>query len=106
MNPRTILLVDDDADLREMLVEQLSLYEEFVVLEEESATKGIQAARGGVIDLLIIDVGLPDMDGREAVKILRLSLYDQGVHQATIARRDDDSFGLLAEDVIDICLTT
>ena len=50
MNPRTLLLVDDDADLREMLVEQLSLYEEFVVLEEESATKGIQAARGGVID--------------------------------------------------------
>ena len=47
MNPRTILLVDDDADLREMLVEQLSLYEEFVVLEEESATKGIHAARGG-----------------------------------------------------------
>ncbi|MFZ2102868.1 MAG: DNA-binding response regulator, partial [Oricola sp.] len=33
MNPRTILLVDDDTDLREMLVEQLSLYEEFVVLE-------------------------------------------------------------------------
>mgnify|MGYP000303690588 FL=1 len=91
MNPRTILLVDDDADLREMLVEQLSLYEEFVVLEEESATKGIQAARGGVIDLLIIDVGLPDMDGREAVKILRKSGFKAPVIMLTGHDTDSDT---------------
>jgi CheY-like chemotaxis protein len=91
MNPRTLLLVDDDADLREMLVEQLSLYEEFVVLEEESATKGIQAARGGVIDLLIIDVGLPDMDGREAVKILRKSGFKAPVIMLTGHDTDSDT---------------
>src|SRR5690606_12672688 len=33
--------------------------------------RGIQAARASQIDLLIMDVGLPDMDGREAVKLLR-----------------------------------
>jgi DNA-binding response OmpR family regulator len=71
MTARTILLVDDDQDLRETLVEQLRLYEEFAVLEEDCAAKGIQAARNGQIDLLIMDVGLPDMDGREAVKLLR-----------------------------------
>ena len=36
-----------------------------------SATAGIQAAREGHVDLIIMDVGLPDMDGREAVKLLR-----------------------------------
>ncbi|MCI5075523.1 response regulator transcription factor [Oricola sp.] len=91
MNPRTILLVDDDQDLREMLVEQLSLYEEFVVLEEETATKGIQAARGGVIDLLIIDVGLPDMDGREAVKLLRKSGFKAPVIMLTGHDTDSDT---------------
>ena len=43
MTARTILLVDDDADLRETLVEQLGLYEEFSVLEEPNAGKGIAA---------------------------------------------------------------
>ncbi len=71
MTARTILLVDDDQDLREALIEQLDLYEEFELLQEDSATRGIQTARANHLDLLIMDVGLPDMDGREAVKLLR-----------------------------------
>ena len=71
MTARTILLVDDDQDLREALIEQLDLYEEFELLQQDSATRGIQTARANHLDLLIMDVGLPDMDGREAVKILR-----------------------------------
>ena len=54
------------------------------------------AALGELVDLAGLKSGeklrvLVSHEG-EAVKILRLSLYDQGVHQATIARRDDDSF--------------
>jgi DNA-binding response OmpR family regulator len=75
MTSRTILIVDDDDDLRATLVEQLSLYEEFDVLQEATASKGVAMARGGMVDLLIMDVGLPDMDGREAVKILRKGGY-------------------------------
>ncbi|MGU3399072.1 response regulator transcription factor [Brucellaceae bacterium D45D] len=71
MTGRTILIVDDDEDLRSILVEQLELCEEFQILQEDNATKGIQTARSGTVDLLIMDVGLPDMDGREAVKLLR-----------------------------------
>ena len=71
MTSRKILIVDDDDDLRETLIEQLSLYDEFEVLQEATAGKGMAAARAGVVDLLIMDVGLPDMDGREAVKLLR-----------------------------------
>jgi DNA-binding response OmpR family regulator len=71
MTARTILLVDDDADLRETLVEQLGMYEEFTILEAASAGAGISTARDSHVDVLIMDVGLPDMDGREAVKLLR-----------------------------------
>ncbi|MER2604979.1 MAG: response regulator transcription factor [Siculibacillus sp.] len=73
MAARKILICDDDADLREALVEQLSLYEEFETIAAEGATKAIQIARSEPIDLMLMDVGLPEMDGREAVKLLRKS---------------------------------
>jgi DNA-binding response OmpR family regulator len=71
MTSRRILIVDDDADLSEALVDQLSRYEEFDLASAKTAAEGIQAARDGHVDLVIMDVGLPDMDGREAVKLLR-----------------------------------
>jgi DNA-binding response OmpR family regulator len=91
MTSRTILIVDDDADLRETLVEQLSLYEEFEVLEEATAGKGVQTARGGIIDLLIMDVGLPDMDGREAVKLLRKGGFKAPIIMLTGHDTDSDT---------------
>ena len=71
MTSRTLLIVDDDEDLRATLVEQLALHEEFVVVDRATAAQGMAAIREGAVDLLIMDVGLPDMDGREAVKLLR-----------------------------------
>jgi DNA-binding response OmpR family regulator len=68
---RVILLVDDDEELRETLQEQLSLHDEFQVLTAPTASKGMDLAKGERIDLLLLDVGLPDMDGREACKVLR-----------------------------------
>jgi DNA-binding response OmpR family regulator len=70
-NARKILIVDDDTVLAEALVEQLALHEEFEADAVETAAKGLQAAKNGHVDLVIMDVGLPDLDGREAVKILR-----------------------------------
>ncbi|MBA3039851.1 MAG: response regulator transcription factor [Alphaproteobacteria bacterium] len=91
MTVRTILLVDDDNDLRETLVEQLSLYEEFTLTEADSAAKGLQAARSGQVDLLIMDVGLPDMDGREAVKLLRKGGFKAPVIMLTGHDTDSDT---------------
>jgi DNA-binding response OmpR family regulator len=70
-NPCQLLVVDDDQDLRDTLAEQLSLHDEFQVLTAGSAGDAIQAVRSERIDLGIMDVGLPDMDGREAVRQMR-----------------------------------
>jgi DNA-binding response OmpR family regulator len=91
MTARSILLVDDDNDLRETLVEQLALYEEFDVSQADSAAKGIQAARAGIVDLLIMDVGLPDMDGREAVKLLRKGGFKAPIIMLTGHDTDSDT---------------
>ncbi len=71
MPARKILVVDDDEVLRDSLVEQLSRYEEFELAEDATAATGVARARTEPLDLVIMDVGLPDMDGREAVKLLR-----------------------------------
>ena len=91
MAARSILIVDDDDDLRDALTEQMSLYEEFSVATEPNATKGVQAARNGHVDLLIMDVGLPDMDGREAVKVLRKGGFKSPIIMLTGHDTDSDT---------------
>ena len=91
MSARTILLVDDDTDLRETLTEQLALYEEFTILQEPTAAKGIQTARAQQIALLVMDVGLPDMDGREAVKLLRKGGFKPPIIMLTGHDTDSDT---------------
>src|SRR5580704_9219620 len=92
-NARRILIVDDDTELREALAEQLSLHEEFEAISAESGTKGVQAAKGGQVDLVIMDVGLPDIDGREAVRMLRKNGFKAPIIMLT--GRDTDSDTML-----------
>lgn len=68
---RKILVVDDDADLQSELVEQLNLHDEFAADGAGTATDGLAKVRGDHVDLVLMDVGLPDIDGREAVKMMR-----------------------------------
>ena len=91
MTTRTILLVDDDDDLRQILVEQLSLYDEFSLLQESNATRAMQTAKTAQVDLMIMDVGLPDMDGREAVKLLRKGGFKSPVIMLTGHDTDSDT---------------
>jgi len=90
-NKRTVLIVDDDAELREALVEQLALHEEFDAIAVDSGTKGVQAAKNGTVDLVIMDVGLPDVDGREAVRILRKAGFKAPVIMLTGHDTDSDT---------------
>ena len=69
--PRTLLIIDDDDDLREALAEQLALHEEFRTVQAANATDGIRLGREVRADLILLDVDLPDMDGREACRELR-----------------------------------
>ena len=70
-NARKILIVDDDEDLRETLKDQLVLHDEFEVMTAGNASKGMELAKSDHFDLVVFDVSLPDMDGREAVRNLR-----------------------------------
>ena len=68
---KKILLVDDDEDLREALSEQLIMTEDFDTFEAGTGAEGMEKAREQDYDLVILDVGLPDTDGRELCKLMR-----------------------------------
>jgi DNA-binding response OmpR family regulator len=68
---KKILLVDDEDDLRGALADQLVLTEEFDVFEAETGAAGLEKAKAQSHDLVILDVGLPDMDGREVCRLMR-----------------------------------
>jgi DNA-binding response OmpR family regulator len=87
---RKILIVDDDDDLRESLKEQLSLYDEFELVTAATAGKGLEEARTGHFDLLILDVSLPDMDGRELCKQLRKTGFKSPIIMLTGNVSDSD----------------
>ena len=70
-NLRKILLVDDDDDLREALSEQLIMTEDFDVFEAGNGHDALVKTKAGLYDLVILDVGLPDTDGRELCKVMR-----------------------------------
>ena len=70
-NLKKILMVDDDLDLREALADQLVLTEEFDVFEATTGAEGLVKAKEATYDLVILDVGLDDMDGRELCRLMR-----------------------------------
>jgi DNA-binding response OmpR family regulator len=78
-------------NLRDALTEQLSLHEEFEAVAAENGSKGVQAAKAGQIDLVIMDVGLPDIDGREAVRILRRNGFKAPIIMLTGHGTDSDT---------------
>jgi len=68
---KKILLVDDDEDLREALSEQLVMTEDFDVFEAANGADAMSKAKDTIYDLVILDVGLPDTDGRELCRLMR-----------------------------------
>jgi DNA-binding response OmpR family regulator len=88
---RKILIVDDDPDLRNALKEQLALHEEFDAEAVDTAQMAVQQAKNGHFDLVLMDVGLPDMDGREAVRILRKNGFKSPVIMLTGQDADSDT---------------
>lgn len=84
---KRLLIVDDDKILADSLVEQLDLHQEFQSTAAYSAQEGLAAAQEGEFDCLILDVDMPDMDGRDLCKLLRR----QGLKQPILMLTGQDS---------------
>jgi DNA-binding response OmpR family regulator len=87
---RKILVIDDDTALRQSLGEQLQLHGEFVVAEAETAQKALDITKQQVFDTILLDVGLPDMDGRELCRLMRRNGVRAPILMLTAADTDAD----------------
>jgi DNA-binding response OmpR family regulator len=87
---RNILVVDDDEDLRDSLAEQLALHEEFETEIAGTAREAIDKLKSQRVDLVLLDIGLPDMDGREACKLIRKNGFKGPVIMLTAQDTDSD----------------
>jgi DNA-binding response OmpR family regulator len=70
-NLKRVLLVDDDAMLRTSLAEQLAGENHYTPVEAGSCADARSLAREGLYEFMILDVGLPDGDGRALCRELR-----------------------------------
>ncbi|MCZ2327881.1 response regulator transcription factor [Bartonella sp. F02] len=101
MNDYTLLIVENDNDLRPILVEQLQIHEEFKVLQAKTAEGGIKIAQEKNVDLAIFDIQLPDLDGYEAVKKLRTQGFRSPIIMITDNNTNCDTFLDLEKGVND-----
>src|SRR3546814_160600 len=88
---RKILLVDDDEALRASLAEQLDLHEEFSTVHAGTGAEALSAVKTDRFDAILLDVGLPDMDGREVCRAMRRSGVTTPVVMLTGAAGDADT---------------
>ncbi len=93
---RRILIVDDDQALRQSLAEQLQLHEEFETSAAAAAAEALELVKAHYFDAILLDVGLPDMDGRELCRLMRRGGVRSPILMLTAA--DGDANAILGLD--------
>ena len=86
-----LLLVDDDETLRQSLAEQLDLYEDFETVQAADGAAALEQIKSGHLDAVFLDVGLPDMDGREVCRLMRRAGLKSPIIMLTGAATDSDA---------------
>ena len=85
------MIVDDDRALRQSLAEQLELHDEFVCVECDTAAQALETVKSERFDTIVLDVGLPDMDGRELCRLLRQAAVQVPIVMLTGADSEPDT---------------
>ncbi len=83
----SVLLIEDDVDLRRLVANALSR-DGHHVETAATALEALEAVPGGDFELLILDLGLPDMDGQDLLKMIR-AITDVPVIAATARGADE-----------------
>jgi DNA-binding response OmpR family regulator len=100
---KRVLVVDDDEPLREALASQLDMHEGYDVVQAGNGSDALERARGTTFDTILLDLVLPDLDGREVCRILRRNSIATPVIVLTAATSDADEILSLdagANDVV------
>jgi two-component system alkaline phosphatase synthesis response regulator PhoP len=84
---KTILVVDDEVKILRLARDYLE-HAGFTVLATETGRDALAAARQARPDLIVLDLGLPDLDGLDVTRALR---QESNVPIIMLTARDDES---------------
>jgi two-component system KDP operon response regulator KdpE len=93
--PLRVLVVDDEPAILRFLRAGLGT-QGYVVSEVETGTEALDAARRKATDLVVLDLGLPDIDGIEVIKRMRAAGSDIPI--IVLSSRDDEAAKVAALD--------
>ena len=89
---RSLLIIEDDELLLSALKEQIAAQQDFAIIETAATgANALSQTKAKVYDMILLDVGLPDMDGRDVCKQLRQSGVRSPIVMLTAADSDDDT---------------
>ena len=93
---QNILLVEDEDDFRNAIAEQFLITAKFQVTEAGSGKEALKCICDDLYKIIIVNLSLPDLDGRELCKLMR----NQGVKCPIVmlVERDTDIDSILSLD--------
>jgi DNA-binding response OmpR family regulator len=102
--PALLLVVEDDTDGRDLYVSQLRGYG-FAVSIAETGQAALDLARSSRPNAVLLDLGLPDIDGMQVLRLLKGSELTRSIPVLLLTGRDDvhskvQGFGLGASDYL------
>ncbi len=97
----SVLIIEDEHDIAELIKLYLE-NEGFCVLHSDTAERGLEIARNGKIDIVVLDINLPGMDGFEFLQALR---KEYSIPVVIVSAREDDAdmilgLGIGADDYV------
>ena len=95
-NPLRVLVVDDEPAILRFLRAGLSA-QGFTVSEAEAGQVALDAVRREAADLLVLDLGLPDMDGLDVIRHIRAN--GSAIPIIVLSSRDDEGSKVAALDL-------
>ena len=89
VSKNNILIVEDEEHIRKFVKINLE-GEGFIVWESDTGEKGLEIARKEDIDVVLLDIMLPGIDGFQVCKILRDEIPNIGIIMLTAKSQDID----------------
>lgn len=88
MNKAEILVIEDEPQIRKLLEINLES-NDYKVIQAATAKEGLQQASAHSPDMILLDLGLPDMDGHQLLKELR-EWYHKAIIILSVQNSEDD----------------
>ena len=83
MSPKgSVLIIDDEQEIRESILELLRM-EGYSADAAPTAEEGLKKVEGGIFDLVLLDINLPDRNGLELLKVIKHDAPEVGVIMIT-----------------------